>query len=100
MSTRPIARYKLRPHGLAFVVDSDPEALRLLNGKPNVAAVARAACLSVSAWNRVVTGKRPWAGYGTAERVSLVAAAARNITLAEAMDSIFERVEAEEAVAA
>lgn len=98
MSPRPIARYELLPDGLTYVVDSDPETLRLLNGRPNVAAVARAACLSVSAFNRVVTGKRPWAGYGTAERVSKVAAAARDIPLDEAMENIFKRVE--EAVSA
>lgn len=100
MSTRPIARYELLPDGLTYVVDSDPKGLRMLNGKPNVSAVARAADLSVGAWHRVVTRKRPWAGQGTAERVSGVAAAARNIPLEEAMKNIFKRIDENEAVAA
>lgn len=98
MSTRAIPRYKLLPDGLDYVVDSDPDALRKTNGKPNVAAIARAASLNIAAWNRVVTGKRPWAGAGTVECVSNVAAKARGISVEEAQSMIFERMEGPVAV--
>jgi hypothetical protein len=95
MSVRPIPHYKLLPEGIDYVVDSDPDALRKRNGAPNVAAIARAASLSHSAFSRVITGKRPWAGYGTVQRVSGVAAKARNIPVEEAQRQIFAPVEEE-----
>lgn len=98
MPIRPIPRYKLLPNGLDNIVDSDPETLRKGNGAPNVAAIARAADINKSALNRVVTGKRPWAGYGTVQRVSCVVAKARDISVEEAQRLIFEPVE--DAVAA
>lgn len=93
MSTRPIPRFKLRPEGLDFVANSDPDSLRKRNGKPNVAAICRAAAINDGAFGRVVDGTRPWAGFGVAQRVSKVAAAARGISVDEALDLIFEPVE-------
>lgn len=92
MSIRPIPRYKLLPGGIDYVVNSDPDALRKRNGDPNIAAITRAAAISHSAFSRVVTGKRP-AGFGTVQRVSGVAAKARDITVEEAQREIFTPLE-------
>lgn len=97
MSTRPIPRYTLVPGGIDYVVNSDPDALRKRNGHPNIAAIARAADISHSAFSRVVKGKRP-AGSGTVQRVSSVAAKARCISPEEAQHEIFAPLE--DAVAA
>lgn len=93
MSTRFNPRYKLLPDGLSYIVDSDPDSLRKPNGHPNVGAICRAAEIDPGAFSRVVAGKRPWAGLGVAQRVSGVAAKARNISVDEALPMIFEPVE-------
>lgn len=93
MTNRTIPRYKLLPDGLDYVADSDPDCLRKRNGRPNVGAIARAARLDGGAFNRVATGRRPWAGYGTVRRVAKVAATARGVSIEEAERMIFEPVE-------
>lgn len=103
MPSRSIPRWKPLPQGIRYVADSDPDALCHGTGNragkpvgtPNMAAIARAACLSKGALNRVFDGTRPWAGGDTVLRVATVAAKAREIPLEEALCMIFEPVEFE-----
>lgn len=93
MRDQTVWRWKPRTDGIRYVAESDPEVLCKLNGKPNIAAIARAAQIEKSALGRIFNGNRPWAGETVARKVARVAAEPRNIPLEEALSAIFEAVE-------
>lgn len=94
---QPTPRWSFLPNGVAYVANSNPDELCHGDGKPNVAAIARASYLDKGALNRIVRRQRQ-AGSDTVLRIARMTATARGITLDEALANIFTN--ADERVAA